>query len=94
LSNRAGGGFRNSGGSRGTFFLPRIAVQLAEQGIAVTRGLTGEMGDEHLNLLPRGFAQSFRSAEVDGIRLHQLGIELVLANNLTESIANPSAVSI
>jgi hypothetical protein len=67
---------------------------LAEQGIAVFRSTFGKMGHKFLDVLARGFAKSFAAAEVDGVRLHQIRIELVLADELAEAITNPAAVPI
>ena len=61
---------------------------MAEQGIAILLGPVCKVGDEVLDLLPRGFAQSLRAAEVDGVGLHQTRIELVLANQLAEAVAD------
>jgi hypothetical protein len=54
----AGGGIRNNA-SCGTFLIVGIAVQLAEQGIAVFLGPIGQMGDEGFDLLASGFAKGF-----------------------------------
>jgi len=94
LRCRPGASFQNSGGSRSTFFVRRIAILLAEQGIALFRSTFGKMGHKFLDLLARGLAQSFGAAEFDRIRLHQFSIELVLANNSAEPVANSRAVSV
>src|SRR5579864_7911912 len=62
--------------------------------MAVFLGPVGEVCDECFDLLARGLTQGFSSAEIDCVGLHQLGIELVLANELAKAIANSSAVSI
>jgi hypothetical protein len=71
-----------------------IAVQLAEQGIAVFFCPISEMNDEVLDLLAGGIAQGLGAAEIYGVRLHQIGIELVLPNELAEAITNPRSISI
>ena len=42
--------------------------------------------NELLDLLPGRVLQCFRAAEIDSVSLHQLRIELVLANDLAEAI--------
>ena len=85
------------GASCGTSFLfvfvldPRIAVQLAEQGIAILGGPVGEVVDKVLDLPTSGFFQGFCAAEVDGIGLDQVGIKPVLTDKLAEAIANTRA---
>jgi hypothetical protein len=61
---------------------------LAEQRIAILLGPVGQLLDEVLNLFPAGISESFRAAEFDGIGLYQFGIELVLADDLAEAIAD------
>src|SRR5205814_1427465 len=93
-NNRRAAGFRNNDGSCGTCFLTRIAVQLAEQGIAIFCGPICKVDDEGFDLLARGFAQGFRAREIDSIGFHKLSIQVVLANDLAEAIANTGAVSV
>src|SRR6266567_826168 len=71
-----------------------IAVQLAEQGISILLCPVGEMSDEAFDPLARGFAHSFRATEIDGVSFHQLRVESVLANNLTQTVANARAITI
>jgi hypothetical protein len=85
---RAGPG---CGVSRGTFVRAEIAVELAEQAIAIFFGPIGQVGDEVFNLLSSGFAQDFHATEIGRIRLDQRGVELILANQLTETIADCAA---
>jgi hypothetical protein len=66
----------------------RVAVELADEGIAVLLGPVGELLDEVLDLLACGLAESFRATKVDGVGLHQFGIELVLADDLAEAVAD------
>src|SRR5439155_4015155 len=80
-------GFRNSASCR-TFFRREITVEPAEQGIAVFFSPVGEVCNEVLDLLTCGFAQSLDPAKISSIGLHQVGIELVLADDLAESIAD------
>ena len=64
-----------------------IAIELAEQGIAVPGGPIGEVGDEGLDLASAGVAKGWGSAIVSGIGLHEAGIELVLADQQAELVA-------
>ena len=57
-----------------------IAVELAEQGIAVLLGRVGQLLDEGFDLLAGGVFEGLGAAEVDGVGFHQFGIELVLAD--------------
>src|SRR5438876_7235122 len=52
------------------------------------------MSNEVLDLLARGVTQRLGAAEVDGIALHQVGIELVLANDLAKPIADLWAAAV
>ena len=79
-----------SGVSCGTFllFARQVAVELAEQRIAVLLRPIGQVQDEILDLLAGSLAEGFYAAKVGGVGLHQSGIKLVLANNLTQPIAD------
>src|ERR1700722_1016582 len=46
------------------------------------------MSDEGFNLLARGFAEGLRTAEIDSVRLDEVGIELVLADQLAEAVTD------
>ena len=46
------------------------------------------MGDEGFDLLSGGFAEGLGAAEVDGVGLDQVGVELVLADELAEAVAD------
>src|SRR5208283_2123756 len=74
----------------------RVAVELAEQGIAVLVGPVGQLLDEVLNVFVASVSERLRTAEVDGISLYQFWIKLVLANDLAEAVPHlgASAVSI
>ncbi len=65
-----------------------IAVELAEQGVAVFLGPVGQVRDEAFDLFAGGFAEGFGAAEIDGVGLDEVGIELVLADQLAEAVAN------
>src|SRR5439155_26549194 len=81
------GDFRNRASCR-TSFGWQITVQLAEQGIAVFLGPVTEMGNEVLDLLAGSLTQSFDSAKIRGITLHQIRVELMLADDLAETVAH------
>jgi hypothetical protein len=44
------------------------------------------VGDKAFDLLAGGFAEGLGAAEIDGVGLDQVGIELVLADELAEAI--------
>jgi hypothetical protein len=46
------------------------------------------VGDKVLDLLARGFAEGLGAAEIDGVRLDEVGVELVLAEELAEEVAD------
>jgi hypothetical protein len=71
-----------------------VAVELAEQSIAVLLGPVGELLDEVLNLFSGGITERLRAAEVDGVGLHEFGVELVLADDLAQAVANFRAAAI
>src|SRR5579872_2088700 len=70
-----------------TFFLSEIAIELAEQGVAIAFGPFGEVGDEAFDLLAGGLAERLHATEISGVGLDQSRIELVLANKVAEAIA-------
>src|SRR6266853_512381 len=72
----------------------RVTVELAEKSIAVLFGPVGQLLDEVLNRFARGPSQSLCAAEVDGIGLHEFGIEFVLANKLAHTVPNLRACAI
>jgi hypothetical protein len=78
----------NSAATAGANYRLRVAIELAEQGISVLLCPFGELLGEVLNLFPAGISESFRAAEVDGVGLYEFGIELVLADDLAETLAD------
>jgi len=70
-----------------TFLGSGIAVELAEQCVAVFLGPIGQMSNKAFDLLAGGFAEGLGAAEVDGVGLDQVGIELMLADQLAEAVA-------
>src|SRR6266550_4239252 len=81
------GDFRNSASCR-TSFGWQIAVELAEQGIAVFLDPIRQMNYKSFDLLTLRFTQSFDSAIIRGVGLHQVGIEPMLANDLAKAVAD------
>src|SRR5664280_60442 len=65
-----------------------VAVELAEQGATILLGRLGKLLNEAFDLLTRGVFECFGTAEIDGVGFYQFGIELVLADNLAEPVAN------
>src|SRR5207253_10201140 len=91
-SDLKGGDSRNSA-SCGTLFRGQVTVELAEQGIPILFGPISKVDNKVFDLLARGFAQDFDSAKINGVGLHQVRIELMLANQLAKSVADlPAAV--
>src|ERR1022692_1761816 len=65
-----------------------VAVELAEQAITVLLGRISKLLHEAFDLLAGGVFEGLGTAEVDGIGFHQLGIELVLTYDLTETVTD------
>src|SRR6202035_3608719 len=72
----------------GTFLVSGVAVELAEQGIAIFLGPVGQVSDESFNLLTGRFAEGFGAAKINGVLLDQARVELVLADQLAEAVAD------
>ena len=49
------------------------------------------MSDEGFDLLPGGLAEGFGAAELDSVGLGEVGTELMLADQLTEAVADLGA---
>src|ERR1019366_7362897 len=49
---------------------------------------------EGLNLFPAGISERLRAAEVDGVGLYEFGVELVLADDLTQAVPNFRATAV
>ncbi len=65
-----------------------VAVELAQESVAVFLGPFGQPLDEVLDLLSASLAERLRAAEVDGVGFYEFGIELVLADELAEAVPN------
>jgi hypothetical protein len=74
--------------------LTGIAVELAEQRVAVLLRPVRLVRDESFYLFTGGITKDFHRAEVGGIGLNQVGIELMLADDLAESIAHDTSAAI
>ena len=57
---------------RHLLFRCEIAVELAEQRIAIFLGPVGQLLDEVLDLFPAGLSERLRAAEVDGVGLDEV----------------------
>jgi len=68
-----------------------VAVELAEQSLAVFLGGIGQLLNKILDLFAAGVLEALGTAEVDGIGFDKFGIELVLANDLAEPITQSVA---
>ena len=66
-----------------------VGVEFADQGIAVFFRGRREVGDKGLDQLAAGAAEGRGAAEVRGIGFHEIGIEVVLADQKAELIAEP-----
>ncbi|MHB8617569.1 MAG: hypothetical protein ACYC93_16050 [Candidatus Acidiferrales bacterium] len=64
-------------------------AEFREKSIAILKGPFGEVVDERLDHIAAGGSQLFGSAELGGIAFHEIGIELVLADQQAEAIAKP-----
>src|SRR2546425_205697 len=69
----------------------QVAVELAEEGIPVFLGPVGQVRDEVPDLLAGSFAQGLGPAEVGGVGLDQIGVELMLADDLAQAVADSGA---
>src|ERR1700731_650769 len=65
------------------------AVEFAEKTRAIPSGPLSEVGNEGLDQIPAGLAEFLSAAEISGIKLDQSRIELMLADQKTESITKP-----
>jgi hypothetical protein len=72
-------------------FDPWVAVELAEQGIAVPACPVGEVLDELLDLGAGRFLERTGAAVVDGVSFDEFGFELVLADELAQAITDAGA---
>ena len=62
---------------------------MAKQGIAVLLGPVGQMVDEVFDLLTSRVTQLFSPAEIGRVGLNETGIELMLADELAQPVADP-----
>ena len=64
-----------------------IAIELADQPVAIFGGALGQIVDEGFDLISAGISQGGGAAVVGGIGLHEASIELVLADQQAEAVA-------
>src|SRR5689334_6049877 len=64
-----------------------IAVELAKKGRAIFGGPIAQVRNEVFNLLSGGIPQVRSTAGIGGIGFHEIGIELMLADQNAEAIA-------
>src|SRR3954447_19703015 len=79
--------------SCGTFVLPNITIELTAECVAIFVSPIGKMIDETLNLISRSVAQRLHAAKIGGVRLDEVGIELMLADDLAETISDGAATT-
>ena len=65
----------------------RKGIELADQAITVFFGRCSQMGDEGFDQIAAGLLKCFGTAEVGGVGLHEVRIEVVLADQKAELIA-------
>src|SRR6516164_8944237 len=65
-----------------------VPVELAEKGLAILVGRVCQLLDKAFDLLASGLFEFLGTAEVNGIGFDQFRIQLVLANDLAEPVAN------
>jgi hypothetical protein len=63
-----------------------IAIELADQSVAIFGGAFGQIVDEGFDLLSAGITQGGGSAVVGGIGLDEGSVEVVLADQQTEAV--------
>jgi len=64
-----------------------IAVEVADEAVAVFGGPFSQVVDESLDQVSAGLPQHSGSAVVSGVKFDQGGVELMLADKLTEAVA-------
>ena len=64
-----------------------VAVELADEPVAILGGALGQIVDKGFDLLSTGLPKCGSSAVIGRIRLYEASIKLVLANQEAESIA-------
>jgi len=66
-----------------------VGIQFADQSSSILFGSRREMGDEGLDQFPTGTAEGFGAAEVRRVGLYEIRVEVVLADEKAELIAEP-----
>jgi hypothetical protein len=62
-------------------------IELADETIPVFFRRCRQVGDEGLDQVPAGLPDGLGTAEVRGVGLHEVGIEVVLADQEAEPVA-------
>src|ERR1035441_9488432 len=65
-----------------------VAVEVTQQSTTILLGRLSKLLHEVFDLLTSGVFECFGAAEINGIGFHQLGIELVLADDLAEPVTD------
>src|SRR6185369_13551359 len=66
--------------------------ELTEQGIAVFLSPSGKLSDEGFNLSPRSVFEGFDAAEIDGVSLYEIRVELMLADHLAKVVTDRAPI--
>src|ERR1700738_3920237 len=66
-----------------------VGIELAHQAVSVLFCGCRNMGDKGLDQVPTGSFESFRTAEIRGVRLNEGRIEVVLADQEAQSVPHP-----
>jgi len=64
-----------------------ITVEVAKQTLAILGSPIREVSDERFDLISGGIPECGGTAVVDGISLHEVGVEPVLADQKAEAVA-------
>ena len=61
---------------------------MAKQSVTILLGPVREVRNKVFDLVACGFAEGFGAAEIDSVGLDEIGIELVLPNELAEAVTD------
>src|SRR5579872_4928896 len=64
-------------------------IEFSDKTIPILDSTFGEVVDEGFDHIAAGRSQFFGSTELSGIAFHEIGVELVLADQQAETIAKP-----
>ena len=57
-----------------------VGIEFADQPVSIFLGKRRELSDKGFNQVTAGFLQRLCTAEISGVRFHEVGIEIVLAD--------------